>query len=337
MRVEVETWKGRRVVVTGGGGFLGKHLTQMLRGAGASVYAPSSRACDLIRPQNAVRLLEGRVDVVFHLAARVGGIGANRTSPGTFFRDNLLMGLHVLEACRIHGIERLVQVGTVCSYPKITPVPFREETLFDGYPEETNAPYGIAKRALLVGSRAYEQEFGLRPVNLLLLNLYGEHDHFDLETSHVIPALIRKTIEATEAGRDVVEVWGDGSPTRGFLYVGDAVRGIADAALHCPSSEPVNIGAPGEISIRDLAELIGELTEFDGEFSFDATKPGGQPRRSLDCSKAERLFGFRATTNLREGLKRTIAWYRSVREQDELFPTPTNEVAPIARTSGFSG
>lgn len=332
----MKSWEGQRVVVTGGSGFLGGHLVRRLREEGAVVRAPSSRECDLLQPEAARRLLQGDVDAVFHLAARVGGIGANRSSPGTFFRDNLLLGLHVLEACRHHGIRRLVQVGTVCSYPKITPVPFREECLFDGFPEETNAPYGIAKRALLVGSRAYEQEFGLRPVNLLLLNLYGENDHFDLETSHVIPALIRKTIEAKEEGREVVEVWGDGSPTRGFLYVGDAAEGISRAALRATTSEPVNLGAPGEISIRDLASLIGELLEYRGTFRFDASKPGGQPRRALDCAKAERLFGFRATTSMRDGLRRTIDWYRAARERESLFPADARGEAPLAPTAGRS-
>lgn len=328
-------WAGKSVVVTGGSGFLGKHLVRHLRASGAEVRAPTSRECDLLRPDHAMRLLEGRVDAVFHLAARVGGIGANRSAPGTFFRDNVLMGIHVLEACRARSVRRLVQIGTVCSYPKVVPVPFREEHLFDGFPEETNAPYGIAKRALLVGSRAYEQEFGLQPVNLLLLNLYGEEDHFDLETSHVIPAIVRKCIEANEEGRDAVEVWGDGTPTRGFLYVRDAVEGIARAASHAPGSEPINLGAPGEVSIRELAVLIGKLTGFRGTFRFDATRPGGQPRRSLDCSKAERLFGFRATTSLEEGLRRTIDWYREHRERDKLFPaTPKARAAEtLARGS----
>ncbi len=332
----MKTWKNSRVVVTGAGGFLGSHLARHLRESGASVRAPSSRECDLLQPENARRLLQGQVDVVFHLAARVGGIGANRSSPGTFFRDNLLLGLNVLEACRHHGIRRLVQVGTVCSYPKITPVPFREENLFDGFPEETNAPYGIAKRALLVGSRAYEREFGLEPVNLLLLNLFGENDHFDLETSHVIPALIRKALEAKEEGRDEVEVWGDGTPTRGFLYVGDAAEGIARAALHVATSEPINLGATGEISIRDLAALIGELVGFRGTFRFDAAKPGGQPRRSLDCTKAERLFGFRAKTSMREGLRRTIDWYVAAREREKLFPAREAGAAPLTPAAGLA-
>ncbi|HET9886436.1 MAG TPA: GDP-L-fucose synthase [bacterium] len=314
------SWAKKRIIVTGGSGFLGGHLVRQLRQEGAVVRAPSSKECDLLRFDQAARLFDEGPDVVFHLAARVGGIDANRQAPGTFFRDNLLMGIHVLEACRQKKVGRLVQVGTVCSYPKHTPVPFREEALFDGYPEETNAPYGIAKRALLVGGRAYEKEFGLSVVNVLLLNLYGEEDHFDLETSHVIPALIRKCLEAKEEGRTVVDVWGDGNATRGFLYVRDAARGIAAAGLQLKSSEPVNLGAPGEISIRDLAQCIGELCGYTGTFRFDPSKPAGQPRRSLDCEKAERLFGFRAQTTLRDGLQRTIEWTKARREQEKLFP-----------------
>jgi len=326
----MDSWKKRRVIVTGGSGFLGGHLVRHLRQEGAVVRAPSSTECDLLRFENALRLFDGRADVVFHLAARVGGIEANRKAPGTFFRDNLIMGIHVLEACRQKGAGRLVQVGTVCSYPKHTTVPFREESLFDGFPEETNAPYGIAKRALLVGGRAYEQEFGLSVVNVLLLNLYGEEDHFDLETSHVIPALIRKCLEAKEQGTRIVDVWGDGSATRGFLYVQDAARGIASAGLRSQSSEPVNLGAPGEISIRDLAQLIGELSGYEGTFRFDSSKPSGQPRRSLDCEKAERLFGFRASTPLREGLQRTIEWAKQRREQERLFPEAGEKVVASA-------
>lgn len=314
------SWANKRVIVTGGSGFLGGHLVRHLRQEGAAVRAPSSTECDLLRLENALRLFEGSPDVVFHLAARVGGIEANRKAPGTFFRDNLLMGIHVLEACREKKVGRLVQVGTVCSYPKHTQVPFREEALFDGYPEETNAPYGIAKRALLVGGRAYEKEFGIAIVNVLLLNLYGEEDHFDLETSHVIPALIRKCLDAKEEGHTMVDVWGDGSATRGFLYVRDAVHGLAAAGLRMNSSEPVNLGAPGEISIRDLARCIGELCGYAGTFRFDASRPAGQPRRSLDCEKAEKLFGFRARTTLRDGLQRTIEWATAHREQQKLFP-----------------
>ena len=258
----MDRWRGKSVVVTGGTGFLGHHLVAGLRETGARVTAPGSQECDLLKLENALRLCAGGHDAVFHLAARVGGIGANRRSPGTFFRDTLQMGLNVLEGVRLGGARRLIHVGTVCSYPKRTPVPFREEALWSGFPEETNAPYGIAKRALLVGSQAYEREFGLSCANVLLLNLYGEEDHFDPEISHVVPALIRKCLDAQDEGRDVVEVWSDGTPTRGFLYVKDAVRGVMLAGLDAPDSEPCNLGAPGEISIRDLAILIGELTGF---------------------------------------------------------------------------
>jgi GDP-L-fucose synthase len=321
----MRTWKGARVVVTGGTGFLGRHLVRALRREGALVTAPSSRECDLLEPENARRLLSTSPAIVFHLAARVGGIGANRNHPATFFRDTLLMGLNVLEAARECGTARLIQVGTVCSYPKHTPVPFREEDLWSGFPEETNAAYGIAKRALIMGTMAYAQEFGLTSANVLLLNLYGEEDNFDPTSSHVIPALIRKCLEATETGLSRVDVWGDGSATRGFLYVEDAARGLMKAALKAKGPDPVNLGAPGEISIRELAALIAKLTGFTGEFRFDASRPGGQPRRSLDCSKAERLFAFRAKTPLREGLARTVAWYRSHRETEGLFPQPAEE------------
>jgi GDP-L-fucose synthase len=315
-------WHGRRVVVTGGTGFLGRHLVERLRELGADVTAPSSRQCDLLRPENALDLLKASPDVVFQLAARVGGIGANREHPATFFRDTLLMGLNVLEAARLRRVGRLLQVGTVCSYPKHTPVPFREEDLWSGFPEETNAPYGIAKRALIAGSTAYGQEFGLRCVNVLLLNLYGEGDNFDPRTSHVIPALIRKCVEAAERGADEVEVWGDGSATRGFLYVKDAVEGLLAAALRLETPDPINLGAPGEISIGDLARTVARLTGFGGALRFDAAEPSGQPRRSLDVSRAERLLGFRASTGLEEGLSRTIAWWRGELERERLFPRP---------------
>ena len=321
------SWTGKRVVVTGGTGFLGRHLVRRLRAEEATVLAPSSAECDLLRYDNAKDLLAGSPDVVFHLAARVGGIGANRNHPGTFFRDTLTMGMNVLEASREGGVGRLVQIGTVCSYPKITEVPFREDDLWSGFPEETNAPYGIAKRALLMGSMAYAEEFGLEAVNLLLLNLYGEEDNFDPASSHVIPALIRKCLEAREEGLDVVEVWGDGTATRGFLYVRDAVDGILAGARSPATRQPVNIGAPGEISIRDLAELIRELTGFSGELRFDPAQPGGQPRRSLDCSRAEELFGFRARTSFREGLTRTIEWYSTERERERLFPSGSRDHA----------
>lgn len=320
-------WAGKRVVVTGGNGFLGKHLVARLREEGAEVRAPSSTECDLLAAGNALALMTPTPDAVFHLAARVGGIGANREHPGTFFRDTLQMGLHVLEACRERRVPKLLQVGTVCSYPKHTPVPFREEDLWSGFPEETNAPYGIAKRALIAGSMAYGLEFGLDCVNVLLLNLYGEGDNFEPGSSHVVPALIRKCLEAVAAGEDVVDVWGDGTPTRGFLYVRDAARGLCEAALRVATPEPINLGAPGEVSIRHLAGLIAAVTGFHGTFRFDASKPGGQPRRSLDCTRAESLFGFEARTGLEEGLRKTVEWYRNERERARLFPSEAGATA----------
>ena len=321
-------WSGRTVVVTGGTGFLGSHLVLRLRSVGAQVVAPSSAECDLTDESQARRLLGNSPDVVFHLAARVGGIGANRAHPGTFFRETLRMGLNVLEAAREGGASKLVQVGTVCQYPKVVPVPFKEEDLWDGFPEETNAPYGIAKRALLVGSMAYGAEWGLNTVNLLLLNLYGPGDNFHPTTSHVIPALIQKCLDAKAEGQDVVEVWGDGTATRGFLYVQDAVDGLLLAAEQEDEPDPINLGAPGEISIRELATLIGRLTGFRGHFEFDPTKPNGQPRRSVDCTKAKERFGFEATTSLEEGLRSTIEWAQVAREQQRLFPS--GEAASLA-------
>ena len=321
------SWRGQRVVVTGGAGFLGGHLVERLRAHGAQVTAPTSKQCDLRDAANARQLLADAPDVVFHLAARVGGIGANRDHPATFFRDTLQMGMNVLEAAREGRVGRLVQVGTVCSYPKLTPVPFREEELWSGFPDESNAPYGIAKRALLAGSFAYAAEFGLRSVNVLLLNLYGERDDFDPSTSHVIPALIRKCVHAVAQGLPAVEIWGDGTATRGFLYVQDAAEGLMAAAHGLSTHDPVNLGAPGEVSIRDLAETIGRLAGFRGEFRFDASRPNGQPRRALDCSKAERLFGFRARTSLSIGLARTVEWYREHLERETLFPATETRVS----------
>jgi GDP-L-fucose synthase len=308
------------VAVTGGTGFLGRHLVPRLRAEGARVTAPSSDECDLMVLDNARRLFSEGPDLVFHLAARVGGLGANREHPAEFFRDTLVMGMHTLEAARECGVKKLIQVGTVCSYPKHTPVPFREESLWSGFPEETNAPYGIAKRALIAGSMAYAEEFGLDTVNPLLLNLYGEGDNFDPSTSHVVPALIRKVHEAQDRGETEVEVWGDGSATRGFLYVEDAVEGLLLAARRLSSPDPINLGVPGEITIRELAQKIGELCGFRGTFRFDATQPTGQPRRSLDCTKAEEMLGFRAETPLRAGLRNTIAWYRERRAREGPSP-----------------
>jgi GDP-L-fucose synthase len=297
-----------KVLVTGGGGFLGSHLVDRIRAEGVEPFVARRRDYDLTEMADTARLFdEARPELVIHLAAEVGGIGANRANPGRYWYANLMMGAHVLEQARLHDVSKLLVFGTICSYPKYTPVPFREEELWNGYPEETNAPYGIAKKALLVGAQSYRAQYGLNSIFLLPVNLYGPGDNFDLETSHVIPALIRKMIENPEE----VVLWGDGSPTREFLYVEDAAEGIWLAAQRYDGAEPVNLGTGHEISIRELAELIAELTGFAGEIRWDTSKPNGQPRRRLDVSQAERLFGFQARTSFREGLERTIAWYRA--------------------------
>ncbi len=299
-----------RVLVTGGSGFLGSHLVERLEREGSDVTVSRSAEYDLRHEDDVARLFhDAEPEVVYHLAALAGGIGANRAEPGRFWYENLLMGAYVLEQSRLGGVRKLVTLGTICEYPKHTPVPFREEDLWNGYPEETNAPYGIAKKAHLVGGQAYRDQYGLNVLHLLLVNLYGPGDNFDLETSHVIPALIRKMTESPER----IELWGDGSPTREFLFVEDAAEGIALAGEHYEGGDPVNLGSGIEISIRELAELMADLTGFEGEIVWDESKPNGQPRRQLDVSKAEQLFGFRARTPLREGLLRTIAWYRAAR------------------------
>ncbi len=308
-------WQSRRVCVTGGAGFLGSFVTEKLRQRGArEIFIPRYPEYDLVQPQDVQRLLDdSRPDVIIHLAAHVGGIGANRLHPAEFFYDNLMMGVQLMHQAWKRGVEKFVAIGTVCAYPKYTPVPFREDDLWNGYPEETNAPYGLAKKMLLVQAQAYRQQYGFNAIFLLPVNLYGPRDNFDLESSHVIPALIRKCIEAQESGQKTVEVWGDGSPTREFLYVEDAAEGILLATERYNGPEPVNLGSGFEISIRDLAELIRRLTGFEGELVWDTSKPNGQPRRALDISRAEKYFGFRAKTNFEEGLRRTIEWYRQHR------------------------
>ena len=300
-----------RVLVTGGGGFLGSHLVHRLEQEGHDVATARRADHDLTAMEETARLFDETVpDLVFHLAAEVGGIGANRANPGRYWYANLMMGAHVLEQARLHGTRKLVMAGTVCSYPKFTPVPFREDELWNGYPEETNAPYGVAKKALLVGAQAYREQYGLDTVFLLPTNLYGPRDNFDLQSSHVIPALIRKMIDSPEE----IVLWGDGTPTREYLYVDDCVEGLRLAAEHYDGADPVNLGTGVETSIRETAEIVADAVGFRGEIRWDTSMPNGQPRRSLDSSRAAALFGFRAQVSLQEGIQRTVAWYREQRQ-----------------------
>ena len=306
----------KRVLVTGGAGFLGSHLCELLTKEGAETIIPRRADYDLTEQMAVRRLIDTeRPDVVLHLAAEVGGIGANRANPGRYFYANAAMGIHVIEESRRAGVEKLVQVGTVCAYPKFTAVPFKEDDLWNGYPEETNAPYGIAKKSLLVMLQAYREQYDFNGIFVLPVNLYGPRDNFDLESSHVIPALIRKFVTAHEAGHKHVDVWGTGSPSREFLYVEDAARAILLATQRYDGPEPVNIGTHREITIRDLVMLIADLTGFEGDVRWDSSKPDGQPRRMLDTTRAKEYFGFVAQVDLEEGLRRTIAWWRSRRDQ----------------------
>jgi len=308
-------WTQQRVVVTGGAGFLGSHVVEVLRAHGCrEVFAPRSKDCDLRDRQAIRRLFETtKSTLVIHLAAVVGGIGANREHPGKFFYENAIMGIELIEQARQCNIPKIVVAGTICAYPKFTPVPFKEDDLWNGYPEETNAPYGIAKKVLLVQCQAYRQEYGLNAVFLLPVNLYGPRDNFSPASSHVIPALIKKCVDARDAGAPAIECWGTGAATREFLYVEDAAAGIVLAAECYNKPEPINLGAGKEISIKALVELIVKLTNYRGEIRWDASKPDGQPRRCLDTTRAEREFGFRAGTPFEDGLRRTIAWYEQQR------------------------
>ena len=309
-------WKTRRILVTGGAGFLGEYIIEKLRDRGAgTVTLPLEEEYDLRKLPDIQRMYDTmKPDIVIHLAAKVGGIGANRDHPGTFFYDNLIMGVQLIEEARLRGVGKFVAIGTICAYPKYTPVPFKEENLWNGYPEETNAPYGLAKKMLLVQSQAYRQEYGFNSIHILPVNLYGPRDNFAPASSHVIPALIKKCFDAIDSGDDHITVWGTGSASREFLYADDAAEGILLAAEKYDESEPVNLGAGFEITIRNLAEKIVEMTGFTGELVWDTTKPDGQPRRCLDTSRAYEKFGFRASMDFAEGLSRTIEWYRSTRK-----------------------
>jgi GDP-L-fucose synthase len=304
-------WSTRRVLVTGGSGFLGSRVVDRLHQRGAtSISVPRSSTVNLVEREDCRQVVKG-ADVVIHLAARVGGIGFNRENPGTLFFENLMMGAQLMEEARLDGVEKFVAVGTVCAYPKFTPVPFREDDLWSGYPEETNAPYGLAKKMLLVQCQAYRQQYGFNGIFLLPVNLYGPNDNFDPRSSHVIPALIRKIWEAKESGAPSVDVWGDGSASREFLYVDDAAEGIVLASERYNGAEPVNIGAGMEISIKELVGVLCDCIGYSGDVHWDTSKPNGQPRRSLDVERAQKEFGFKASTDFRTGLRNTIEWWRT--------------------------
>jgi GDP-L-fucose synthase len=308
----IDTFPYKRVAVTGGAGFLGRFVTEKLKTRGVDVFVPRSRDYNLIEKDDIIRMLaDSQPDLVIHLAGVVGGIGYNQKNPGKFFYDNLMMGVQLIEQSRLRGVKKFVATGTVCAYPKFTPVPFKEEDLWNGYPEETNAPYGLAKKMLLVQSQAYREQYGFNSIFLLPVNMYGPGDNFNLETSHVIPALIRKCVEARRDGRDFIEVWGSGTASREFLYVEDCAEGIVKAAAVYNESEPVNLGNGREVVIKDLVERIARLTGFNGEIKWQSDKPDGQPRRQLDTTRAFEKFGFRAQTSLEDGLSKTIEWYKT--------------------------
>lgn len=309
-------WQNKNIIVTGGSGFLGSFVVEKLQQRGAKdIFVPRSSQYDLRKSEDISRVLNDfKADIVIHLAALAGGIGANMGRPAEFFYDNLMMGVPLLHQAWQNGVEKFVAVGSVCSYPKFTPIPFKEETLWDGYPEETNAPYGLAKKMLLVQSQSYRQQYGYNSIYLMPVNLFGPRDNFDLETSHVIPALIRKTVEATERGDKEIPAWGDGSPTREFLYVEDAADGIVTAAEKYNGSEPVNLGSGYEISIKDLVEMTAKMTGFTGKIIWQADKPNGQPRRALDVSRAKNYFGWSAQVPFEEGMRKTIQWFKANRK-----------------------